>query len=859
MLRYTQQQSLTRAIPQLSFAPIQASFLQRKCACGQHTIAGAECEECCQKREATLQRTAVSSALVNALPPVVHEALSSPGQPLDGATREFMEPRFGYDFSSVLVNTNAPKIIQTKLAVNEPGDEDEQEADRIAETVMRMPDSGSTGKHTVQAKEVPDDTPEVPHDVDTYISTIQGRGQSLSESVRNFFEPRFGYDFSQVRIHTDHQASESAQKVNALAYTIGSDIVFDAGQYIPESSAGKRLLAHELAHVVQQSTLDAGTQVQRTFRLSELLPSTGLTARPANPIETNPDTFFYPGSARNTSNRRALVIAGIHGQEASATALGGAVNAQLSSGSLHTDFHLIVIPQVNPHPFPAGPHGRAAGSGGTLVEDLNREFVAGRPSRNPYAQRITTIISEFDPERILSIHAISDPSDAGVFLDPIHTGAYPHVDAERQRREVFSRDPRNLEAMHLTEAMIGAVSPPSSGHGPPIPGNIPRSDFPRSQYPTPPGGTSPYSLIYPLQGSVHGSLGELASGLGKTIVTIEIPGYAPTAPWRSFVPAVQRFLEISSASPSTSPSGTTPQPQPPASGPIRKLRRKVSGFQIQRQRQQQITSASLSRNRDADLDRFMRHVYDLQVQLWTRQGISYVAGVPATDLVTLSARDALPGRSIQLHRLVAGTVQSMLAAARTDLAAARASGDASARGVTDIRVRSGYRSAAEQLSIWERFYPQYYRETESHRRALPHGEHGEEATQYLAEYINQRVFSPGYSPHQRGQTVDFTYNQNGVWAEADSTPAGISSWERSWLFDWLQRHAISYGFVQNPNIHEPWHWEYNQTLALILDFFRWLESVLLKALRSLHDLFLGGEEMAPQGERVSPPREPVER
>jgi hypothetical protein len=255
----------------------------------------------------------------------------------------------------------------------------------------------------------------------------------------------------------------------------------------------------------------------------------------------------------------------------------------------------------------------------------------------------------------------------------------------------------------------------------------------------------------------------------------------------------------------------------------------------------------------------MHHVYDLQVQLLTRQGISYVADVPATDLVALPARDALPGRPIQLHSLVASTVQSMLVDARTDLAAARASGDASARGVTDIRVRSGYRSAPEQLKIWKEFYPQYYRETQAHRRTLPLGEHSEEAAQYLAEYINQRVFSPGYSPHQRGQTVDFTYNQNGGWAKTDTTPAGMSSWEHSWLFGWLQRHALSYGFVQNPNIHEPWHWEYNQTLDLMLEFFRWLEDVLLKALRSLHHLFLGGVEVAPQGERVSPPGRPAER
>lgn len=74
----------------------------------------------------------------------------------------------------------------------------------------------------------------------------------MPESVRTYFEPRFGQDFSQVRVHTDARAVESAQAVNALAYTVGRNIVFRAGQYAPGTAEGRRLLAHELTHVVQQ-------------------------------------------------------------------------------------------------------------------------------------------------------------------------------------------------------------------------------------------------------------------------------------------------------------------------------------------------------------------------------------------------------------------------------------------------------------------------------------------------------------------------------------------------------------------------------------------------------------------------------
>jgi hypothetical protein len=80
-----------------------------------------------------------------------------------------------------------------------------------------------------------------------------GSGQPLSKSGRDFFEPRFGADFSLVRIHADRRAAEMAQSVNAKAFTIGKDIFFGAKQYVPETAVGKKLLAHELTHVAQQT------------------------------------------------------------------------------------------------------------------------------------------------------------------------------------------------------------------------------------------------------------------------------------------------------------------------------------------------------------------------------------------------------------------------------------------------------------------------------------------------------------------------------------------------------------------------------------------------------------------------------
>jgi hypothetical protein len=85
------------------------------------------------------------------------------------------------------------------------------------------------------------------------IHSLKGGGHTLPKSVRSYFEPRFGADFSRVRVHNDSQAAHAARSLNARAFTIGRDMVFGARQYSPGSLAGKKLMAHELTHVVQQN------------------------------------------------------------------------------------------------------------------------------------------------------------------------------------------------------------------------------------------------------------------------------------------------------------------------------------------------------------------------------------------------------------------------------------------------------------------------------------------------------------------------------------------------------------------------------------------------------------------------------
>jgi hypothetical protein len=116
------------------------------------------------------------------------------------------------------------------------------------ETPLRRKCALCEEEEHLQAKEVPGKMASTSAD----IGDFRGGGRPLDASVRSFFEPRFGYVFDQVRVHTDERAAESAQAVNALAYTVGHDIVFGAGHYAPDTTEGRRLIAHELTHVVQQ-------------------------------------------------------------------------------------------------------------------------------------------------------------------------------------------------------------------------------------------------------------------------------------------------------------------------------------------------------------------------------------------------------------------------------------------------------------------------------------------------------------------------------------------------------------------------------------------------------------------------------
>jgi hypothetical protein len=251
---------------------LRGAVIQRKCACG------GTCDSC-QSNRLDLKRKSATQTEPSSMPFIMREALHS----------------------------KLPDTIQPALNISQPGDAHEQEADRVADEVMRMPDT--FGAHASEALPAARDSVEQ-HELKlerkengNAIQSAEGfsppgfnqqpsGGAPLEPQARTFMEQRLGHDFSHVRIHRSAEAAQSARTVNALAYTVGSNIVFGQGQYAPETHEGKRLLAHELTHVAQQG---GGTHrpslIQRQAPAGPPSPGptpTGTGPAPTGPTPTSP-------------------------------------------------------------------------------------------------------------------------------------------------------------------------------------------------------------------------------------------------------------------------------------------------------------------------------------------------------------------------------------------------------------------------------------------------------------------------------------------------------------------------------------------------------------------------------------------
>lgn len=208
----------------------------------------------------------------------VQRLLQSNAEKLQTDSTTTASNSFGHDFSRIPVVSSSPVQIQPKLKVSTPEDKYEREANLIADQVMRMPELRSDSIHSRQdtlaqrpcpSCEVKQRQPST--NDQTARSSVSakegmddlGPGVVLPVATRRFFEPRFGYNFKNVHVHTDTKAARSAAGIQAKAYTLGNDIVLGSGEYQPSTNQGQHLLAHELTHIIQQNTATFRPYVQR--------------------------------------------------------------------------------------------------------------------------------------------------------------------------------------------------------------------------------------------------------------------------------------------------------------------------------------------------------------------------------------------------------------------------------------------------------------------------------------------------------------------------------------------------------------------------------------------------------------------
>ena len=232
-----------------------------------------------QRRSTNPAQPDLATGVLDRRKPASPKTTGNPASQDDQRTPEARSTSLDWNFARISVRPSAAPAIQTKLKVNQPGDQYEQEADHIADQVVSMPApsasvpvkgsanariqracacGGACDKckddehHHLQRKPASSANAAPATAPPTVSDVLSSPGQPLDSATRAFMEPRFGYDFSGVRIHAGDKAAASAQALRASAYTVGRHIVFGNREFSSEDPDARQLVAHELTHVIQQ-------------------------------------------------------------------------------------------------------------------------------------------------------------------------------------------------------------------------------------------------------------------------------------------------------------------------------------------------------------------------------------------------------------------------------------------------------------------------------------------------------------------------------------------------------------------------------------------------------------------------------
>ena len=552
-----------------------------------------------------------------------------------------------HQFENVKLFPHSSPPIQTKLTVNDPGDKYEQEADSVADKVMGDGDNlqiqrkcsscedddkkvqrkpASTGITPLVQTKGGDGAVATPA-LSNKIADTQGNGSSLDNATGAFMSDRFGVDFGSVKIHADNESAKMNRELNARAFTTGNDIYFNEGEYNPGSGKGKRLLAHELTHVVQQNSTVKNNAIQRdgdgdakaaeaaaalakkkdlfdrlraaspttdeklkkevetTFAegtddrwLAEkimkngpepLWPKDDIQERQKRAIDNKwaPEPGNIAGTLgsgshtvqafyfRGTTDRRALIIGGVHGSEPGGVeVVNDLLDLLRAPNAPMPFFSIIIVPELfSANVHSSRPLSERRTSGGTtqkLVKgkakdvdtpDPNRQFpaVGADASFNavlgcqvdsenrciePENIVLMDLINRFQPERVANVHGHSVPKN--------------DAQLKKEGGPSITTDPRPGHEKE-DDALTLKMAKEADKLGVRVPGNFLGTKDERTRYPT---GTAPKMS----EGITFGNWGshDTPTRPAMNIVLIETFGNATSASIKDAAAAAKRKTEL---------------------------------------------------------------------------------------------------------------------------------------------------------------------------------------------------------------------------------------------------------------------------------------------------------------------------
>lgn len=708
--------------------------------------------------------------------------------------------------------------LQREMTVSRPGDACEREADRIAEQVLRQPVSVEvshapsapiqrkceacaagqtpcpkcTEEELIQ-RQATAASPAAPALASGNLRLVSGSGQTLPPPVQAFFEPRLQADLSGVRFHTGREAADAARALQAKAFTAGQEVFFGNGEYAPETATGRRLLAHELAHVVQNQASSAGTDIARTpldagaikadieqgaTAPPELLSwiqilgeQTGeiafAAARPTGsgpdpaPVPTDPalpiNAYFFPADVQHT-NQRALIIGGFHGKEHPGFEVADAMVAELRQGSRLAGsplaFHTLVVPHLNEGGIQDDLAGLSTGGAGCRTSpvpcyntrcnrqlvDLNRNFpVPGATAAATDCANTARAPQQPETEGLINLINQFQP----------HRILSTHAISTAASAGVYADPNTNPAATQLACSMARLITDPDNRRGNRLTNTSCNAVYPGDRPGVVGGGTT------------LGAYAPNRSIPGQTIpvITLEAPTFSSLN--QTGARTVEAFL------------------------------RPVRGFLTD--------PAQLAGRVDADLMR------DIKALSQPARRLFLTGRMPTSDDLYRRIRERVDAGIAALNAL---TPPTRITAASQQRAFSQPLPGASPQSKI---VFEKFTLTGDKAGGWDTLPDQYFR---NGNRAQ-----GVDRAAWLAEDSATRLdiilrFSalPGASRHHWGTEVDFNSTANSDWTPASGTtragrlhPLGL----------WLQANAAQAGFVQTytagrtgGHAEEPWHYSY---------------------------------------------------